>query len=66
VSLPTEYSVNVLPHDEEVVSTRIFNSNKVDDLVAAVTWMIESLPTEMQRASARVGIMLTLRHEESA
>lgn len=62
--MPTEYSLSVLPHDTEQVETRLFSSQSIPDLIEAVHWMIESLPTEMDKANARVGIMLSLRHTE--
>lgn len=66
MSLPTEYALEVLPHDDDSIHRRLFSSESITDVVAAVTWMIDLLPTEMQRADARVRIMLLLRHPEEA
>jgi hypothetical protein len=62
MTVPFEYQVNVI-HTDDYVMSRFFNS---DAIIDAVLWMIDKLPTEKQRADARVGIMLNLRHDDES
>lgn len=54
-----EYEVRVIDH-----ATYTMRRGGADTLVDTMLWMIESLPTEMARAEARVGLMLQLRHTD--
>lgn len=62
--MTAEFRLDVLPHDKSEIYTHLFSSDSTDDVIAAVNWIVGYLPTEMQRAQARVGIMLSLRHDE--
>ena len=59
---PTEYRLDVLPYNREDIETRRFTSRSVTDLVCAVHWMIEKMPSKAAQSEARVQLMLSLRH----
>lgn len=47
-------------------TTHMLTFTSAEQLVAAVNWMIELLPDELCKSEARVGLMLTLRHNEES